>query len=146
MASRSLDDLAEPVRLAALALVEKCRLYESGGHQLEVMIYCTLRSNEEQAALYEHGRSKPGPKLTNARPGKSLHNPDRYGKAWAFDAVPCLSGKPLWSDNAALLIMGRVGKECGLEWAGDWHGFKERVHFQGEPMAGIYPDVRSLYG
>jgi len=23
-----------------------------------------------------------------------------------------------------------AGKECGLEWAGDWKSFKEEAHFQ----------------
>ena len=47
MASRSLDDLAAPVKSAALAMLARCR---AAG--LEVLIYCTLRSNDEQAALW----------------------------------------------------------------------------------------------
>jgi peptidoglycan L-alanyl-D-glutamate endopeptidase CwlK len=133
MASRSLDDLAPPVKAAALRMVELCKGHTSGGQPLGVLIYCTMRSNAEQAALYAQGRTTPGPVLTNAGPGQSLHNPDKHGKAWAFDAVPTLGGKPMWSDNAALRLMGLAGKEAGLEWAGDWHGFKERVHFQIKP-------------
>lgn len=126
MASRSLDDLAEPVKRAALDFLEAAR-----GGGLEVLIYCTLRPLSEQARLYEVGRSVPGKILTNARPGDSLHNPDALGKAWAFDAVPLLHGKPVWDDVAMLDAMGWLGESFGLEWAGRWRGrLRERVHFQ----------------
>ena len=55
MASRSLEDLAAPVKSAAMAMLARCR---AAG--LEVLIYCTLRSNDEQAALYAQGRTRPG--------------------------------------------------------------------------------------
>lgn len=127
MASRSLDDLAPQVQGKARAFLA---LAASRG--LDVLIYCTLRSNAEQAELWASGRSRVGPILTNARPGESLHNPDGSGKAWAFDAVPLLAGKPAWNDSALLLRMGQCGEDSGLEWAGRWHGrLRERVHFQG---------------
>lgn len=133
MASRSLCDLAPAVRAAALAFQEKCE--RSGVH---VLIYCTLRSDAEQSALYASGRTEPGAIVTAARPGESLHNPQRDGQAWAFDAVPTLAGKPLWNDDAALLKMGQVGESCGLEWAGRWRGkLRERVHFQIKPPADV---------
>lgn len=126
MASRSLDDLAAPVKSAALAMLARCR---AAG--LEVLIYCTLRSNDEQAALYAQGRTKPGPVLTNAGPGRSMHNPDGQGRAWAFDAVPLVNGKAAWDDAAMVTKMGEIGEACGLEWAGRWRGpLRERVHFQ----------------
>lgn len=126
MASRSIDALASIVRARALAFIGECR-----GAGLEVMIYCTLRTNAEQAALYAVGRTMPGGKLTNAAPGQSLHNPDVNGEAWAFDAVPVIGGKPLWDDAAKINIMGQCGEAVGLEWAGRWHGvIRERVHFQ----------------
>ena len=126
MASRSLEDLAAPVKSAALAMLARCR---AAG--LEVLIYCTLRSNDEQAALYAQGRTKPGPVLTNAGPGRSMHNPDGQGRAWAFDAVPLVSGKAAWDDVVMVTKMGEIGEACGLEWAGSWRGpLRERVHFQ----------------
>ncbi|MDM0119021.1 M15 family metallopeptidase [Variovorax arabinosiphilus] len=132
MASRALSDLAEPVRLAALAFVARCK---AAG--LDVLIYCTLRSEAEQAALFAQGRTVPGVIVTNARPGRSLHNPDATGKAWAFDAVPTRSGAPLWADEDALRRMGECGEAVGLEWAGRWRGaLRERVHFQIQNSAG----------
>lgn len=135
MASRALSDLALPVREAAGEFLELCK--ESG---LDVLIYCTLRTNAEQAALFASGRTVPGVILTNAGPGKSLHNPDRDGLAWAFDAVPLLpSGKPAWGAWRSIELMGICGEHAGLQWAGRWRGpLKERVHFQ--KTGGIYAD------
>ena len=126
VASRSLDDLAAPVRAAALAMLAKC---QTAG--IDLLIYCTLRSNAEQAQLYAQGRTKPGVVVTNAKPGQSMHNPDTNGQAWAFDAVPLVSGKAAWDDVAMVDKMGTIGEACGLEWAGRWRGpLRERVHFQ----------------
>lgn len=127
MASRLLSDLAEPVRAAALRFVDLCN---AAG--VPVLIYCTLRSNAEQAGLYALGRSKPGRIVTNAKPGQSLHNPDGDGKAWAFDAVPLLpDGRAAWGADSLIDKMGECGERAGLEWAGRWVGsLRERVHFQ----------------
>ena len=133
MASRQLDALAPPVYRAALAFIERCNVVG-----LHVLIYCTMRDDAEQATLYARGRTAPGAIVTNARPGQSLHNPQKDGHAWAFDAVPMLAGKPLWSDETALLAMGAAGERAGLEWAGRWRGkLRERVHFQIKPPADV---------
>lgn len=127
MASRSLDDLAPVVRAQASAFLQECRACG-----LDVLIYCTLRTNAEQAVLYRSGRDVLGPVLTNARPGESLHNPDENGSAWAFDAVPVLAGRPLWKDQQRIEQMGICGEAVGLPWAGRWRGkLRESVHFQG---------------
>lgn len=98
---------------------------------LRLLIYQTVRTLDEQAALYAMGRTVPGVIRTNAKPGASLHNPDENGEAWAFDAVPTVGGKPLWNDAAALRAMGELGESLGLEWAGRWRGpLRESVHFQ----------------
>lgn len=129
MASRSLDDLAAVVKARAMDFVR-----EAQARGLDVLIYCTLRSDVEQADLYASGRTRAGPVLTNARAGDSLHNPDKNGKSWAFDAVPLVAGKPAW-DNVDLLVkMGCAGEAVGLQWAGRWTGrLRERVHFQVMP-------------
>ena len=126
MASRSLDDLALPVKAAALGFLQAAR--DSG---LEVLIYCTSRPLTEQANLYAIGRTLPGQIVTNAPPGHSEHNPDSNGKAWAFDAVPMLCGKCMFHDDALINKMGAIGEAAGLQWAGRWRGkLRERVHFQ----------------
>lgn len=126
MASRSVDDLTPRVRAMCRAFVAECR-----ANGLDVLVYCTLRSDAEQAQLYRSGREVAGPILTNAKPGESLHNPDASGLARAFDAVPLVGGKAAWSDDARLALMGQCGEAVGLEWAGRWRGtLRERVHFQ----------------
>ena len=126
MASRDLAALAPLVRGQALAFLAECQR-----HGLDALIYCTARTVREQAELYERGRTLPGPILTNARGLQSLHVVGPDGWAYAFDAVPMLNGKPLWTDDAALAAMGQCGERAGLEWAGRWRGkLRERVHFQ----------------
>lgn len=126
MSSRSLDDLALPVKTAALDFIKAA---SAGG--LEVLIYCTLRSSVEQANLYAMGRTKPGAIVTHAMPGHSLHNPDQSGKSWAFDAVPMLHGKAMFHDDILINRMGLIAESVGLQWAGRWRGrLRERVHFQ----------------
>lgn len=126
MASRSLDDLAEPVKTAALDF-----LYATKEAGLEVLIYCTSRPLAEQQTLYAIGRTVPGKIVTGARPGESLHNPDAWGKSWAFDCVPMLHGKAMFNDLDLVQKMGLIGESVGLEWAGRWRGrLRERLHFQ----------------
>lgn len=128
MPSRSLDDLEDDVKALALAFKAECKR-----RGLDVLIYCTLRSNKEQDALYSQGRSsKSSHIVTNARAGQSLHNPQpKTGKARAFDAVPIRNdGKLEWDNAKAIDEMGAAGLAVGLEWAGKWTTFKERVHFQ----------------
>jgi peptidoglycan L-alanyl-D-glutamate endopeptidase CwlK len=139
MASRKMDDLHESIRDKARVFLRQCN--EEG---MVIVITCTLRSMEEQTALYAQGREDIAkvnalrqlagmPPLgtenrivTHARPGYSLHN---FGLA--FDVVPLDAGKPIWdSSHPVWHRIGKTGKEAGLEWAGDWKRFKEYPHFQ----------------
>ena len=125
MASRKLEDLTPHMEELARKLTGLC---EEAGIQL--LIYCTLRSNEEQEELYKIGRGLPGRIKTNARAGQSSHNPNAAGKARAFDCVPLVGGKPAWDDKALYLKVGIIGESIGLKWAGRWTGkLKETAHF-----------------
>jgi peptidoglycan L-alanyl-D-glutamate endopeptidase CwlK len=128
MASRSLKDLVPSARLKAEEFVELC-----SKNNIDVLIYCTLRTYKEQEELYEIGRKKSGSIVTNARGGYSWHN---FGRAWDF--VPLLSGKPQWSNSAIYRTCGILAESIGLEWAGRWTGsLKETAHIQ-------YREGRSL--
>ncbi|MEW6115379.1 MAG: M15 family metallopeptidase [Nitrospirota bacterium] len=141
MASRRIDDLHPSVQKRAVLLLDRCA--EQG---IQVILICTQRDMKEQAALYAQGREEIAKVnalravagmaplksitenriVTNAKPGDSLHN---YGLA--FDVVPLEAGKPIWdSGHPVWQTIGKIGKECGLEWAGDWKRFKEFPHFQ----------------
>lgn len=82
----------------------------------------TYRSFVEQAALYAQGRSKPGRKVTNAKPGHSYHNVRR-----ARDyALLNEEGKLDWMWMASIEAqtkwdrLGELAEECGLRWGGRW--------------------------
>lgn len=152
MASRALTDLVPTVRSKVESWVSAC---EARG--VSVLVYCTLRSAEEQAALYQIGRTVPpiGKIVTNAPAWSSAH---QYGRA--VDAVPTVHGKPLWrafpsnSAEQAFRASGELrhlvpewavfaeeAERAGLEWAGRWKSFREYVHVQaldGMTIAQLY--------
>lgn len=139
MASRRLEDLHPVLWDRAERFVARC-----AERQVDVLIVCTWRSDEEQEALYAQGRTKPGAKVTNARAGQSAHNAknaDGKPAARAFDAVPLLHGKPIWEDprdadstwrnDFGWKVMGEVAAEVGLVWYGaPGARFPEAPHFQ----------------
>lgn len=90
----------------------------------EAKIISGTRTYEEQNALYAKGRTAPGPKVTNARGGYSNHN---FGVA--FDIGFFRGGKYI-SDGPEYDVAGKVGKELGLEWGGDWTSIVDKPHFQ----------------
>jgi peptidoglycan L-alanyl-D-glutamate endopeptidase CwlK len=118
--SRSLDDLAPPVKQRAQAFVDAAK-----AKNIDLLVTSTYRDNESQDALYAQGRTTPGAIVTRAKAGQSWHN-------WrcALDVVPLVNGKAIWDDQAMWKQVGEIGKSCGLEWAGDWKTFKEYPHFQ----------------
>lgn len=154
MASRSLDDLHPEFAHQVETLVD--RAAEAG---LDLLVYCTYRSPEEQAKLYRQSRpthhiremanrletmfARPdlakilrdvgpqhGPHVTNAAPGMSIH---QYRAA--IDAVPMRGGKPVWgtddkNDLALWQQYGAIATELGFEWAGHWEHFREFPHVQ----------------
>lgn len=127
MSSRNLDDLTPNMADNARLHIDLCK--KKG---VELLIYCTLRNNDEQTELYAIGRSKPGKIVTNARAGESAHNPDNNNKASAYDCCPMINGKPMWDGNhQSWTIVGSCGEEAGLTWSGRWTGkLKEIAHFQ----------------
>lgn len=122
MSSRSIDDLHPLFAPKAREFMEAAK---AAG--LDVLIYCTFRSREEQDELYSHGRTKPGKRVTNARAGQSAHN---YGLA--FDGCPMIHGKPMWDEShESWTTYGHVASAVGLEWAGSWVGdMREKPHVQ----------------
>lgn len=152
--SRSLSDLEPYFKFQAFRVIEEA--HKAG---LNMLIYCTYRSPEEQARLYRRGRlyaeikdmadkletkwKRPdlsetlmgvgpqrGRQVTHSAPGQSLHN-----YKLAFDAVPIRNGKPVWEtqDKDDLLLWkqyGNIVESTGLEWGGNWSSFKDYSHAQ----------------
>lgn len=107
------------------------------------------RSYTEQSQLYGQGRTesqltsiglpaqhaKPNlPRVTNARPGLSLHERTLNGKpaALAFDVAPFdANGQPVWDARAPeWQLIGAVGRSLGLVWGGDFTSIKDLPHFE----------------
>lgn len=127
--SRKIEDLLPSVQEKVNKFIELCH-----NNDIDLLVTSTYRDNESQNQLYAQGRTLPGKKVTNAKAGESWHN-----YRCAVDVVPLRSGKPVWDGNDPVWkTVGKLGKEAGLEWAGDWVKFKELAHFQytgGKTMA-----------
>jgi peptidoglycan L-alanyl-D-glutamate endopeptidase CwlK len=121
ISSRNLDDLLPAVK----ERVEKF-LNAAKDAGIDLLVTSTYRDNESQNALYAQGRTAPGKIVTNAKAGQSFHN-----YRCAVDIVPLVNGKPVWDTSYQIWqTVGKLGKDAGLEWAGDWVTFKEFPHFQ----------------
>jgi peptidoglycan L-alanyl-D-glutamate endopeptidase CwlK len=121
MNSRDLNELLPVVKVKVEAFLAKCK---AAG--IDLLVTSTYRDNDSQNALYAQGRTTPGKIVTNAKAGQSWHN-----YRCAVDVVPLVHGKPDWDGSHPVWAkIGKIGKECGLEWAGDWTSFKEIAHFQ----------------
>ena len=118
--SRDINDLNPRVAEMCNEFVNCCK---AAG--IDILITSTYRDCNSQAKLYALGRSKPGKKVTNAKPGYSFHN-----FKVAFDFVPIKNGKAQWNDMALFTQCGEIAERCGLEWAGRWKSFKELAHCQ----------------
>jgi len=119
--SRSLDDLLPAVKVRVEAFIKAA---DDAG--IDLLVTSTYRDNESQNALYAQGRTASGRIVTNAKAGQSFHN-----YRCAVDVVPLVNGKPVWDTTYQVWqTIGKLGKEAGLEWAGDWKSFKEMPHFQ----------------
>ncbi len=117
MASRSIEDLTPETQdlYHKFAVVMKAK-------NIHYIVTCTYRSQAEQNALFEQGRSKPGQIVTWTR--KSRHT-DRE----AFDIAILKNGKISWNVDD-YLEAGKIGRAVGLVWGGDFKTSKDRPHFE----------------
>lgn len=154
MSTRSLNKLHPDFRRKA----EKI-LMTTDAKGINLLIYCTVRTCEEQARLYRSTRtwaeiekkieqffaggfSFLADILIGVGPQAGVL--DRHvtwagpGESWhnygfAFDAVVMVNGKPDWAMDypSKWQLYGQIARDCGCEWAGDWSGKKrEYVHVQ----------------
>jgi len=126
------------VRDEVKQLIEKVEL--GFPPNVAVRLVQTLRTIEEQNALYEQGRTKPGNIVTNARGGSSYHN---YGLAFDFAILLDKDGNGTYDelswdikkDNdkdgiADWLEVVKVFEAAGWEWGGKWSSIKDYPHLQ----------------
>lgn len=117
---RSVPDLTElKPKVRALAEALKAECMREG---FRIIISRGFRSPEEQEALYELGRTKPGSIVTHAKGGSSYHN---YGVA--FDIRPIV---PDGVKEEYYRRAGPLGEKLGLSWGGRWESFTDLPHFE----------------
>jgi peptidoglycan L-alanyl-D-glutamate endopeptidase CwlK len=91
-----------------------------------------LRTFEEQAILYAKGRTAPGRKVTNAKPGASFH---QYGLAFDYALLYDLDGngnfeKLSWSVNEDWKTVAILFEDNGYTWGGRWSKFVDAPHIE----------------
>jgi peptidoglycan L-alanyl-D-glutamate endopeptidase CwlK len=130
--AKHLDSLLPEVRDAfADFLIEAKELVAKEG--LDYKIICGTRSWEQQEALYAKGRTAPGPKVTNAKPGSSMHN---FGIA-----IDCgvFKGKVYMDDSTpadkkiADMMHKQASTLCAkhnLRWGGNFKSLYDAPHFE----------------
>jgi LysM repeat protein len=106
-------------------------------HGMQTLITDGLRTFAEQDALFAQGRTKPGPRVTNARGGQSNHN---YGLA--VDMFPVINGR-VFTDvpsgasvefrrafHATQDAAGEEAERLGLFWGARFRGIVDTPHIQ----------------
>jgi len=123
--SRLLSDLTGPMQTKYKAFK---KAMDAAG--LAFVVTCTYRSQEEQDALFEQGRTKPGKIVT------WTHH-SRHTQRDAFDIAMFKNGQIDWSNIAVYIKAGEIGEACGLTWGGRFKDAKGRPrpdypHFQND--------------
>lgn len=97
-----------------------------------------LRTFEQQQAIYNQGRTTPGPVVTKAKAGQSYHN---YGLA--IDVVPFKEdGKTLdWEYNFQKLVPYAI--KYGITWGG-YFPSPDRDHFENK-LGRNWQDLLVMY-
>ncbi len=119
------------IREEMTAIIVECDKALTG--RAKIRITQSLRTFEEQNALYAVGRTKPGKKVTNAKGGQSIHN---YG--FAVDICLIIDGKTAswdttkdWDNDqiADWYECVKIFAKFGWDWGGNWKTFKDLPHF-----------------
>ncbi len=127
---RGTEKLIPEAEDAARRFEQQCKYWG-----LNVLITDTLRSREEQEALYAKGRTAPGNIVTSCRYPHSLHN---WGCAWDF----CKNVKGHEYDDADFFAKcGQIAEDMGLCWGGSFKT-PDRPHVQLQKYA---PDKTAAY-
>lgn len=104
------------------------------------------RTTEEQFALYQKGRTLPGPKVTNCdgKKSKSNHQIKSDGFGHAVDIFPCgviengvyrkFTSEEGYDEKKLKLIANHIlavakSKNINIEWGGNWK-MKDTPHFE----------------
>lgn len=123
---RGIDKLHPELQVCVNKFLEECKKQD-----LNVLITETLRTKEEQEALYAQGRTKPGNIVTNCRGYQSPH-------CWgvAFDFCRNVKGREYDNTDGFFEKVGKIAKtifdntEYDLFWGGDFNTFVDKPHIE----------------
>src|SRR5260370_15781004 len=88
---------------------------------IDLVLIAALRPLDAQHALYEQGRTTPGPIVTNADAGQSWHN---WGYAFDVGIQDPVTGATTLPDasDPRCAQLGSLGESLGLIWGGTFSG------------------------
>jgi hypothetical protein len=104
-------DLLEPIMRGKVQSI----IADAKAHGFDCMVFETYRSQARQQQLFNQG-------ATQLRKVGVHH----YGLA--CDIVKSINGQPSWKGDFSLL--GRLARQYGLIWGGDWTSFVDEAHVQ----------------
>lgn len=135
------------VRDEVQKIISECDTALTG--RAKVRITQGTRTWQEQAKLYAQGRTVSGKKVTNAKPGQSIHN---YGLA--VDICLMIDGKTASWDTAKDWDNDQVADwyECvkifakhGWDWGGNWRTFKDLPHFEKKSIKTKNSEIKTTW-
>lgn len=123
---RGIDKLHPELQVCVNKFLEECK-----SRGLDVCITETLRTQEEQEALYAQGRTTSGKIVTNCRGFQSPH-------CWgvAFDFCRNVKGREYDNSDKFFDYVGEIAKtifddtEYDLFWGGDFKTFVDKPHIE----------------
>lgn len=123
----SIDVLPPKMRAAIVCTLDRMRL---GGW--DATIFEVWRSDRRQQFLYSYGRTRPGPRVTNAKDAyTSVH--------YYFLAVDIISRKKGWDHPRFFYWLGQHAESCGLVAGVFWKSFPDGPHVQWGQWMGAPP-------
>jgi peptidoglycan L-alanyl-D-glutamate endopeptidase CwlK len=129
--------LLHPILAAKLARV----LAAMDALGFPMRIVSTVRTTDEQQALYAQGRTKPGPIVTNADGVriKSNHQAkaDGFGHAADCAFLDLRTDHPtdvVWDNDLPWSTYGACARAVGLRWGGDFKSIVDRPHVELPPQ------------
>lgn len=131
MPSKSLSDLTSDTRQAAEMLLQY-----AADEGIELVVTHTLRTCDEQNALYAQGRTAPGSKLTGAPSCRSWHTHGR-----ALDIIVTEDGKLVHNGyDERYARLGAYAKTLGFRWGGDFGDYGHFEYHPGITIGQVCPD------
>jgi len=97
-----------------------------------MMVTDTLRTTEEQRALYAQGRTVPGPIVTKADGviQRSNHQPHADGFGHAVDCCFVVDGHASWDGRLPWKAYGALAEALGFAWGGNWQSLHDLPHIE----------------